>query len=136
LKERRIEAGVIPNVSYIRIYEQESNRTRARDNRKRGKEERTPGTRRHKPEDVREFVTVCNLLLLRSGKQTDAGDQAGKINKQKNWEEKVNELVSFVRSKSTTPRIDKRERRKKGRKKYQQHVGSKEREKKIDTRDQ
>jgi hypothetical protein len=57
-KERRIEAGVIPNVSYIRIYEQESNRTRARDNRNGGRE-RTSGTRRHKPEDVREFVTLC-----------------------------------------------------------------------------
>lgn len=54
---------------------------------------------------------MCDLLLLRSGEQTDAGDQAGKINKEKNWEEKVNELVSFVRSKSTTPRIDKRKKK-------------------------
>jgi len=51
-------AEVIPNISYIRIYEQESNRTRARNNGNGGKE-RTPGTRRHKPEDVREFVTLC-----------------------------------------------------------------------------
>jgi hypothetical protein len=60
-EERRISesrAGVIPNISYIRIYEQESNRTRAWNNRNTGKE-RTPGTRRHKPEDVREFVTLC-----------------------------------------------------------------------------
>ena len=105
-EERRKEAEVIPDISYIRIYEQESNRTRARDNRN-GEKERT-GTRRHKSEDVRICDFVCDLLLLRSGEQTDAGEQVGKINKQKNWEEKVNELVSFVRSKSTTPRIDKR----------------------------
>jgi hypothetical protein len=62
-EERRIEAGVIPNISYIRIYEQESNRTRARNNTGGGKE-RTPGTRRHKPEDVREYDFVCDMLLL------------------------------------------------------------------------
>jgi len=55
-------AGVIPNISYIRIYEQESKRTRARNNRNGGKD-RTPGTRRHKPEDVREFVTLCVTCL-------------------------------------------------------------------------
>jgi hypothetical protein len=41
---RRIKAGVIPNISYIRIYEQESNRTRAR-NKRDGEKERTPGAR-------------------------------------------------------------------------------------------
>jgi hypothetical protein len=62
---------------------------------------------------VREFV--CDLLLLCSGEQTDPcqGDsQAGKINKTKKiGKRRVNELLSFVRSKSTTPRIDKRKKK-------------------------
>jgi len=66
---RRIDAGVIPNISYIGIYDQESNRTRARNNRN-GEKERTPG-RGHKLEDEIEFVTLCDLPLLCSGEQTD-----------------------------------------------------------------
>jgi hypothetical protein len=68
-------------------------------------------------QNVREFVTLCvNLLLLCSGKQSDPGDsRAGKINKPKKMgKRRVNELVSFVRSKSTTPRIDKSEKKKRG----------------------
>jgi len=67
--------GAIPNVSYIRIYEQESNRARARNNRKGRK--RT----RDKPAVVRKNLRLWfndDLLLLCSENQTASGDSQGK----------------------------------------------------------
>ena len=56
-EERRIEAGVIPNISYIRIYEQESNRTGEQGTIETGKKKGRQVLGWHKLEDMREFVT-------------------------------------------------------------------------------
>jgi hypothetical protein len=52
-----------------------------------GGKETTPGARRHKPEDVREFVTLCVTCFSfdLASRQTQ---EILKINKQKKWEEK------------------------------------------------